>query len=140
MIKKEYANLVKPMLVKDAPKGLYAEPRIWMEAKDLEGFDAHFSFGFVKKPGTFHPLEGSIVHPYDEILVFESTNSKDIMDLSAEITVEMGEERELLVINEPSCVIVPKGTPHGPVTVRHLHRAIAHYTIGLATAYKATAA
>ncbi|MFA5309709.1 MAG: hypothetical protein WC370_09545, partial [Dehalococcoidales bacterium] len=140
MAAKEYTNLVKPMLVKDAPKGLYAEPRIWMEAKDLEGFDAHFSFGFVKKPCAFHPLEGSIVHPYDEILVFESTNPKDIMDLSAEITVEMGEERELLVINEPSCVIVPKGTPHGPVTVRHLHRAIAHYTIGLAAAYKATAA
>jgi len=140
MVNLEYKNLVKPITIKDPPKGLYAEPRMWMEAKDLEGFNAHFSFGFVKKPATFHPLEGAIVHPYDEILVFEGTNSKDIMDLSAEITVEMGEEREELIINEPSCVIVPKGTPHGPVTVRHLHRAISHYTIGLAPAYKATAA
>jgi len=140
MVNLEYKNLVKPLAIKDPPKGLYAEPRMWMEAKDLEGFNAHFSFGFVKKPSTFHPLEGAIVHPYDEILVFEGTNSKDIMDLSAEVSVEMGEEREELLINEPSCVIVPKGTPHGPVTVRHLHRAIAHYTIGLAPAYKATAA
>jgi len=140
MVNLEYKNLVKPIVIKNPPKGLYAEPRMWMEAKDLEGFNAHFSFGFVKKPGTFHPLEGAIIHPYDEILVFEGTNSKDIMDLSAEISIEMGEEREELIINEPSCVIVPKGTPHGPVTVRHLHRAISHYTIGLAPAYKATAA
>src|SRR4030043_2202608 len=139
VVKKEFAHLIKPMVIKAPPKGLYAEPRIWMEARDLEGFNAHFSFGFVKKPSTFHPLEGAIVHPYDEVLVFEGTNSKDIMDLSAEISLELGEEREELVINEPSCVIVPKGTPHGPVTVRHLHRAISHYTISLAPAYKASA-
>ena len=119
MVKKEYANLVKPITIKDPPKGLYAEPRMWMEAKDLEGFNAHFSFGFIKKPCSFHPLEGAIVHPYDEVLVFEGTNSKNIMDLSAEVSVEMGEEREELIIKEPSCVIVPKGTPHGPVTVKN---------------------
>jgi len=37
-VKKEYAHLIKPAAVKDPPKGLYAEPRIWMEAKDMEGF------------------------------------------------------------------------------------------------------
>jgi hypothetical protein len=63
-IKKEFANLVKPMLVKDAPKGLYNEKCVWMEAKDLEGFNAHFSFRFIKSPtANFHPLEGAIVHP-----------------------------------------------------------------------------
>jgi hypothetical protein len=140
MAKKEFAHLVKPMIIKAPPKGLYAEPRIWMESKDLEGFNAHFSFGFIKKPGTFHPLEGALVHPYDEILVFEGTNSKNIMDLGAEVSVEIGEEREELVFKEPSCVIIPKGTPHGPVKVKKLDRAISHYTIGLAAAYKATAA
>jgi len=140
MVKKEFAHLVKPITIKEPPKGLYAEPRMWMEAKDLEGFNAHFSFGFVKKPSIFHPLEGAIVHPYDEVLVFEGTNSQDIMDLSAEVSVIIGEEREELKFSEPSCVIVPKGTPHGPVTVKNLKRPITHYTIGLAAAYKATAA
>ena len=37
MAKKEYGHLVKPMLVRSAPDGLYDEPRVWMEAKDLEG-------------------------------------------------------------------------------------------------------
>ena len=137
MAKKEYAHLMKPITIKDPPKGLYAEPRMWMESKDLEGFNAHFSFGFVKKPATFHPLEGAIIHPYDEVLVFEGTDSKNIRYLGGEVSVEMGEEREELVFTEPSCVIVPKGTPHGPVTVKGLDKALVHYTIGLADAYKA---
>jgi hypothetical protein len=139
MVKKEYAHLIKPAAVKDPPGGLYAEPRIWMEAKDMEGFNACFSFGFVKKPSTFHPLEGALVHPYDEILVFEGTKNTDILYLGAEVSVELGEEREVHTFKEPSCVLIPKGTPHGPVTVKSLERPIVHYTIGLDAAYKAQA-
>ena len=79
MAKKEYGHLVKPMLVRNAPDGLYDEPRVWMEAKDLEGFNAHFSFGFVTKPAVFHPVQGAVVHPYDEILVFGGFANGDIM-------------------------------------------------------------
>src|SRR4030042_4610112 len=138
-VKKEYANLIKPIAIKDPPRGLYAEPRMWMEAGDMEGFNACFSFGFVKKPGTFHPLKGALVHPYDEILVFEGTDPANILHLGAEVSVELGEEREVHTFKEPSCVLVPKGTPHGPVTVKSVERPIAHYTISLADAYKAQA-
>ena len=92
MAKKEYGHLVKPMLVRKAPDNLYDEPRVWMEGKDLEGFNAHFSFGFVTKPTVFHPVEGAVVHPYDEILVFGGFADNDIMHLGAEISVELGEE------------------------------------------------
>jgi len=139
MAKKEYAHLMKPFAVKDPPKGLYAEPRIWMEGKDMEGFNAQFSFGFVKKPSTFHPLEGAVVHPYDEILVFETMDRNSILHMDAEISVELGEEREEHTFKEPTCVLVPKGTPHGPVTVKKIGKPIVHYTIGLATEYKAEA-
>jgi hypothetical protein len=137
MVKKEYEHLIKPLIAKDPPNGLYAEKRFWMEARDLEGFNASFSFGFIKEPGTFHPLEGAIVHPYDEVLVFEGTNSNDILDLSAEISVEIGEEREEHVFTEPSAVLIPKGTPHGQVKVRKLDRPVTHYTIGLGPDYQA---
>lgn len=140
MVKKEYAHLVKPMLIRDPPQGLYAEPRIWMEAKDLQGFNASFSYGFVKKPSTFHPLEGALVHPYDEILVFEGTDNTNILYLGAEISVELGEEHEEHTFNEPSAVIIPKGMPHGPVTVKKLDRPIVHYTISLDMMYKAAPA
>ncbi len=135
---KEYAHLIKPMAIRDAPAGLYGEPRIWMEAKDLEGFDAHFSYGFIQKPCVCHPLEGSVVHPYDELLVFVAFQS-DILQLGAEIAVELGEEREEHVFDKPSVILVPKGTPHGPITVRKLDNPIVHYSIGLSPEYKASA-
>jgi len=136
---KEFAHLVKNMVVKDPPAGLYPEKRIWMESKDLEGFNAHFSFGFVTKPVTFHPVEGALVHPFDELLVFEGTDQSSILKLGAEVSIELGEEREEYVFNEPTVVLIPKGTPHGPATVRSLERPIVHYSIGLGPEYKAEA-
>lgn len=139
MVKKEYAHLVKPMLVQKGPPGLYPEPRIWMEGKDLEGFNANFSFGFIKEPTVLHPVEGSIVHPYDECLVFEGTDISDILKLHAEIAVRIGEEQEEYTFDQPSVVLIPRGTPHGPVTVRKVDNPIVHYHIGLAADYKASA-
>jgi hypothetical protein len=42
MVKKEYTHLIKPLVVREGPKGLYPEPIVGMEGKDLEGFSAHF--------------------------------------------------------------------------------------------------
>jgi hypothetical protein len=137
MAKKMYAHLMKPLLVQKPPAGLCPEPWIWMEGKDMEGFNANFSYGFIKKPTTLHPAKGALVHPYDECLVFAGTKNTDITYLGAEIAVELGEEREEHVFNVPSVVIVPKGTPHGPVRVKRVDKPIAHYHIGLAAAYRA---
>ncbi|MBA7561205.1 MAG: hypothetical protein GH159_03245 [Dehalococcoidia bacterium] len=137
MAKKEHAHLVKPLLVQKPPAGLYAEPCIWMEGKDMEGFNANFSYGFIKKPGVCHPLKGALVHPYDECLVFAGTDNTNITYLGAEISIELGEEHEEHVFNVPSVVVIPKGTPHGPVTVKKVDKPIAHYHIGLAADYRA---
>ena len=136
MVKKEYTHLVKPMIVRNPPEGLYGEPRVWMEGRDLEGFNAHFSYGFVKRPGVFHPVEGALVHPYDEILVFAGFAGGDMLRLGAEISIELGEEREEHVFDKPSLVLIPKGLPHGPVSVRKVDTPIVHYTIGLAPEYR----
>jgi hypothetical protein len=45
---KEYAHLLKPLVVKNGPAGLYPEPRVWAEGRDWEGFDGNFSYGFFK--------------------------------------------------------------------------------------------
>jgi hypothetical protein len=138
MAKKEYAHLMKPLLVQKPPKGLYMEPRVWMEGKDLEGFNAHFSYGFIKERGPFHPQEGALVHPFDECLIFAGLDNTNIAYLGAEISIELGEEREEHVFDKPSVVIIPKGMQHGQVTVRQAKKPIVHYTIGLAPDYKAT--
>jgi len=140
MVKKEYAHLIKPVKIQKGPAGLYPEPRIWMEAKDMEGFNANFSLGFIKDPTKCHPIDGALVHPYDECLVFEGTDNRNILYLGAEVAVELGEEREEHVFTEPSVVLIPKGLPHGPVNVRRVDRPIVHYHIGLAADYKAATA
>jgi len=136
---KEYTHLVKSMIVQKAPAGLYAEPRIWMESKDIEGFNAHFSYGFLKQPCACHPLEGSLIHPFDELLVFVGYQTGDILQLGAEISISLGEQREEHVFDKPSVVVIPKGVPHGPVRIGKLDNPIVHYSIGLAHEYKASA-
>ena len=126
MVKKEYAHLVKPLSVQKGPKGLYAEPLVWMEGKDLEGFNAHFSYGFIKKPGVCHPVEGALIHPYDECLVFAGFADYDILQLGGEVSIKLGEEQEEHVFNKPSVVLIPKGTPHGPVTVTRVDKPSVH--------------
>jgi hypothetical protein len=135
----EYAHLIKPLLVQDPPAGLYSGPRFWMEGKDLEGFKAHFSYGFIKEDGPVHPTEGMIVHPFDECLVFAGLDQNNILYLGAEITVELGEEREVHTFDKAGALLIPKGLPHGPVTVKRFgDKPIVHYSIGLAPDYKAT--
>lgn len=137
MANKEYSHLMKSMIIREPPPGLYPGPRIWMESGDMEGFNAHFSFGFVKQPGSFHPLHGALIHPFDECLVFEGTDTSNILSLGAEVSVVLGEEQEEHVFTEPSVVLVPKGLVHGPVTVKSLDRTIVHYSIGLGPDYLA---
>jgi len=137
MPKKEFAHLIKPLIVQRTPGGLYPDPQVWMESKDLEGFNALFSFGFIKEPRVFHPVEGMVVHPYDELLVFAGFQDRSILRLDAEVSILLGEEREEHVFSKPSVVVVPKGTPHGPVTARRVNRPIVHYSIGLAPEYRA---
>ncbi|MBN1630589.1 MAG: hypothetical protein JW990_12550 [Thermoleophilia bacterium] len=135
---KEFAHLVKPLLVQQPPDGLYDEPRVWMESKHLEGFNAHFSYGFLKKEGTYHPTDGMIAHPFDEILLFAgSDNEKAFHYLGAEVSLELGVEREQFTFDKPTVVVIPRGTVHGAVTVGKLERPLVHYTIGLAPEYKA---
>jgi hypothetical protein len=137
MATKEYAHLVKQLTVKQSPEGLYSEPRIWMEGKDLEGFNAHFSYGFIEDPTVMHPVKGAVVHPYDECLVFEGTDNSNILYLGAEVSIELGVEREEHMFSQPSVVLIPKGMPHGPVKVRRVDKTIVHYSIGLAANYEA---
>lgn len=137
MRKLEYSNLVIPLSTQNTPAGLYEEPCVWMEAKDLEGFNAHFSYGFIKEESTVHPIEGHIIHPYDECLSFAGINNTDITYLGAEVSIELGEEREVYSFNKPTMVLIPKGTPHGAIKVKNIEKPIVHMTIGLAPEFKA---
>ncbi|HVI42276.1 MAG TPA: hypothetical protein VM577_16610, partial [Anaerovoracaceae bacterium] len=138
MAKKLYENLVKPVTFREGPKGLYPNPIIWMEGKDMEGFEANIAYTFIKEPCTMHPVKNATVHPYDELLVFGGLDPKDIFYLGGEVSIELGEEREEYIFAEPTVICIPKGTPHGPVKIRRVSKPFAHYSCGLSPEYKAT--
>jgi hypothetical protein len=134
----QWAHLVKPLVAKPGPPGLYPQPRLWAEGKDWEGFGANFSYGFLTEPGRCHPQEGAVAHPYDEVLVFAGTDLTDILALDAELSIELGPEREEHSFDIPTVVCVPRGLPHGPVQVKRVGpHAVAHYHFGLDPAYRA---
>ncbi len=133
-----HQRLEKPLIWREGPKGLYPFPLFWMEgATDFEGFNGSLCLAFIKEPCQFHPTEGMIVHPYDEVLVFASTNVKDMLDLGADVTVEIGDERESYTFNETQVVCIPRGTPHGPVKVSNVRHSFLHYVITLDPVYSA---
>ncbi|MCL2200991.1 MAG: hypothetical protein FWB75_03420 [Oscillospiraceae bacterium] len=131
-----HQHLVKPLNWQKGPEGLYPFELFWMEGKtDMEGFGGCFSYCFIKEETQFHPVEGMVVHPYDEVLVFASTNLDDMIDLGAEVSIEIGEERELHTFNRNYAVCIPKGTPHGPVKVKNVKRPFVHFVISMDPVY-----
>jgi hypothetical protein len=139
MEKKKYAHLMKPLLLREGPAGLYPKPLLWMEGGDMAGFNGQFCYTIIDEVSSFHPVEGAIVHPYDEVIVLASLEPKDILYLGAEISIEIGEEREEYIFTEPTVICLPKGVVHGPIKVRRLYKPFAHFVISLAPEYKASA-
>jgi hypothetical protein len=135
----KYRHLVKPLNWTDGPAGLYPGKLFWMEgADDMEGFNGSFSFTYVTKDGTLMPQDGMLVHPFDAILAFVGLDRKDILDLHATISIEIGKEREVYTFNESVIVTLPKGTQYGNIKVSGLTApGFAEYSIYLAPKYEA---
>jgi hypothetical protein len=115
---------------------------MWMNGEDLEGIELNYTWGFYKKPGIWHrgpgSSDGAHVHPSDEVLVFAGTEPNDINYLGAEISIDLGEERERYVFDKPTVVVCPKGTAHAPIITRYVDRPFAFFMMNLASKYEIT--
>jgi len=115
---------------------------MWMKGEDLEGIELNYTWGFYKKPGIWHRgpgnSDGAHVHPSDEVLVFVGTDPSDINYLGAEISIDLGEERERFVFDKPTAVVCPKGTVHAPIITRYVDRPFAFFMMNLASKYEIT--
>lgn len=126
---------VRSLIWREGPEGMYPFEMFFMEGKDLAGFNGVFSFAFIKEETQFHPIEGMVVHPYDEVLLFGSLNRDDMLDLGADVSIEIGEEREEYTFNQTYAVAIPKGVPHGPVKVKNVRRPFVYFTISMDPVY-----
>ena len=131
-------HLVRPLIWREGPEGLYPFELFWMEGKaDMAGFGGSFAYTIIKEETQFHPVEGMVVHPYDEVLAFGSTDLDDMLDLGAEVSIEIGEEREVYTFDQTYMVAIPKGTPHGPVKVKNVKRPFVHFVVSTDPIYSA---
>ena len=77
-------------------------------------------YGLVNKTGMIEeetPLQHT--HDYDQMLWFLSTEPDDMISLDAEVEFTMGEELIRQRLDNPSAILIPKGTPHfSPIVTR----------------------
>ena len=76
----------------------------------MEGFNTHFLVRVHHGAGPDPtPKEGSLIHPFDELLVFAGIDHTNIRYLGAEVSVELGQGREEHVFDKAGPH--PRGQP-----------------------------
>jgi len=104
---------------------------VWMCGSDLEGMDANVLWGFCSQPGIARRGAGAHVHPTDEVLVYLGMDPENPDDLGAEIEVDMGPEHERHLIDKPTAIVCPAGTPHTPLVTRWVDKPFAFFAVTL---------
>ncbi len=132
----KYANLIKRMPVENGPGGADAGQLISVSGDELEGLNVNFRMGLYRETGEWAPGKGARVHPYDECMVFFGHNADDLSYLGAEITIELGKEREKHTFDVPTAVSIPRGTPHYPVVCNRVEKPYRVMKVGLGARYQ----
>ncbi|MDR1571735.1 MAG: hypothetical protein LBS32_04340 [Clostridiales Family XIII bacterium] len=136
---KLYKHLFKEQIWRRDPHGVFGHEVFWMEgSKDMEGFGGSYAFSYVTKEGPLLPQAGAmLVHPYDTVLAFVATDYRDILELGAEVSLEIGEERETYTFALSQLVNIPRGVPYGNVRVADKTRDFGLLCVYLAPEYRA---
>lgn len=108
-----------------------ADHLTWMNSKDLEDLKLNISWGFCSQPGIWRRGAESHIHDLDEVLIYVGTDPDNMDYLGAEIELDMGIEQERHLIDKPSVVICPAGTPHEPQITQWVDRPYAFFAISV---------
>jgi hypothetical protein len=135
---KKYVHLVKKMPVKKGPGGANARQLITMSGDELEGLNLNFQIGLYNQAGAWYPDRGSQMHPYDACLVFFGHNTSDLSYLGAEITIELGREREKHTFNVPTVIVIPRGMPYFPIVCNKVVKPYGVMEVGLGVKHKSS--
>jgi hypothetical protein len=111
----------------------------WMCGHDLENLNVNFFWGFSSQSGIWRRGVGAHVHPTDEVLVYLGIDPNDMDYLGAEIEIDLGQEHERHVIDQPTVVICPAGTPHMPQITRWVDKPFAFFAINLSAGHETKA-
>jgi len=130
----EYDHFFHDMVALPGPGGADAVQSVHWDGKDLEGFPVNFTMSLHNAPGTFR--KGPHVHPYDEVYIFFGHKTDELAYLGAEISIELGAEREKHTFDVPTVVAVPRGLPHFPLACRRADAPYRLMNVGLGSVYR----
>jgi hypothetical protein len=130
----KYDGVFHDMAAVKGPGGADAVQSVHWDGKDLEGFPVNFTMSLHNAAGKFQ--KGPHVHPYDEVYIFFGHRTDELGYLGAEISIELGEEREKHTFDVPTVVSIPRGLPHFPLTCNRVDAPYRLMNVGLAPVYK----
>lgn len=131
----KYANLFKKMEAKPGPGRADAYQTVSMSGAEMEGVDLNFTMSLHNQPGEWDSDKDLHAHPYNEAMVFFGHDVDNLKYLGAEVSIEIGEEREKHTFDVPTVISLPKGTPHGSIVCNRLNKPYRVMQIGLAAKY-----
>jgi hypothetical protein len=105
--------------VKDI-KGRQNPTMTFMSNDLVPGSNMYVEIGWIYEMPSPNPHILGHDHDYEEFVFHIGTDPKHPEDLGAEIEFVVG--GETLKINRTSCLFVPKGVPHGPLTWKKVDR------------------
>jgi len=137
MAETKYGHLVKGISFQDYGLGPYKQRTI-MTAEYL-GIDVNVEIGTYGTAGRMgkEPFE-SVVHDYNEVMVWLGADTNDLSELGAEVELCLGEEKERRMIASSSAVLIPKGIPHLPATIMRMNKPFLFMKFSMAKELKST--
>jgi hypothetical protein len=130
----KYDHVFHDMVAEPGPGGADAVQSVHWDGRDLEGLNVNFTMSLHNAPGAYR--KAPHVHPYDEVYIFFGHKTDELSYLGAELTVELGEEREKHSFDVPTVVSIPRGLPHFPLTCDRVDAPYRLMNVGLAPVYK----
>jgi len=89
-------------------------------ARDLDGKNFSLGWSFLTQP--FLMVAESHKHDFDQVIFFMGGDPNNVVDYDAE--VEMGFDDEMMSVDYPACVYIPKGVMHGPLNIKRVTKPI----------------
>ncbi len=134
----QYDNFVRAMPIKPGPGG--ARQSMTVSGTELEGLPVNVTMALYDQPAHWAPGTGVHAHPYNEALVFFGHDTSTMGYLGAELSIELGPERERYTFDVPTVVALPAGLPHSPVACSRVDKPYGMVQVGLGARYSSAPA
>ncbi len=131
----KYGNLVKTLPYQKGRGGANAKEMVFMQGKDLAGFDLNFIVGVYDETGDWAPGRGAHAHPFDELLLFFGYDDEDLSYLGSDMELSLGGELEKHYFSIPTVAAAPSDLPHCPLITKKVYKPFGHFHLALSPKY-----